>query len=297
MIKLSAIFLSNTVTDLIYETTINSITTLKNSEKFGEEFGLEIILVESNKEYYKNYEFSIDIKVIIPDEEFGFHKFLNIGIETASGDYIALCNNDLIFYENWFAEIIKVKKKHPEILSFSPYDETSNKINKEKIELNNFVLGYEIQKEMTGWCFIVDTTIFNKIKKFDERFKFYYADNDYAMCLIKYNIKHALVCKSKVRHLDGVVTKEMKNNDEFIINKINLNNKELPEYVRKNKGYWELKDDKMSEGVIKFHKKWGSLNMIKYKFKIIKILERYNLSFLNKYILTTSNIFSLKIKK
>ena len=36
---------------------------------------------------------------------------------------------------------------------------------------------------------------------FDEQFKFWYQDNDYAFTLQKFGFKHALITKSKVKHL------------------------------------------------------------------------------------------------
>ena len=38
------------------------------------------------------------------------------------------------------------------------------------------------------------------IGEFDEKFKFWYQDNDYAMNLMKHNIPHYLINTSKVRH-------------------------------------------------------------------------------------------------
>jgi GT2 family glycosyltransferase len=44
-------------------------------------------------------------------------------------------------------------------------------------------------------------SVLNKIGDFDEEFKFWYQDDDYAKTLLKNKIKHALITKSKVTHL------------------------------------------------------------------------------------------------
>lgn len=285
MLKLTAIFLSNTLNDSIFEMTKNCIHSMIEAEKNNTEMVFEVILVESNRSYLtKGYKYDDDINIILPDEVFNFHRFLNFGIKEATGDYIALCNNDLIFNKDWFSEILKVKKTNPEISSFSPYDKNSNKIPKAQIDANNLIKGYEIQKHLTGWCFIVEADTLKLIGNLDERFDFYYADNDYAMSLRKYNITHALVCNSKVLHLGGKVTK-MVIEDKVKFEKPPAEIKNIPKYVTKGKMFWILNDVKMVDGVIKFHKKWGHRKTIKLKLLIIGYLLKYKLGYLNRYIL------------
>ena len=101
----------------------------------------------------------------------------------------------MIFYENWFSEILKVKAENPSIKSFSPFGNI-NKINLVK----SFELGYKVRTHINGWCIITNIEIFKEIGYLDETFDFNYADNDYAMTLKKNNIKHAVVYNSKVEH-------------------------------------------------------------------------------------------------
>lgn len=290
MIKLSAVILSNTTNDSIFEMTKYCIKTLEDSERENLNLSIEIILIESNNHYQElGFNYNDNIKVIMPNEVFNFHRFLNIGINEASGDYIALCNNDLIFSKNWFTEMMKVKNFNQEIMSFSPYDENSNRTSKEIIATNDFILGYEIQKQMTGWCFVVNNEVFNKIGALDEIFNFYYADNDYTMCLRKYNIKHALVTKSIVIHLGALVTKEINKIETDFSKNFQLtelsNRAKIPKYVVKQNFVQILSDEKMIDGVIKFHQKWGHRKIIKLKILIIEDLIKYKLGFLSKYIL------------
>jgi len=286
MIKLSVVILSKTISNSIFEMTKCCFTTLLDSEKENKNLDIEIILVESNKDYIKHgFSYDDNVKIIIPDLEFNFHKFLNIGISAASGEYIALCNNDLIFGKNWFSEMLKIKAVNPEISSFSPYDESSNRLPKDIILANEFVKGYELQKEMTGWCFVVENIIFKKIGKLDERFNFYFADNDYAMCLRKHNIQHALICKSYVTHLRCKVTKEVIKIDSDFIKILKFNRNKIPKYVIKGNMFQILNDDKMIDGVIKFHQKWGHRKTIKLKLLIIEYLKKHNLGFLSRYVL------------
>jgi GT2 family glycosyltransferase len=281
MPKLSVIILSNTVSDLIFETTINCINSLKKSEKFGEEFALEIILVESNKEYDKNYQFSSDVKVIIPNEEFGFHKFLNIGIRASSGNYIALCNNDLIFHKNWFSEILKVSKKRKEILSFSPIDPN---IDKHKYNYE-FLIGYQVPRHIKGWCIVCKKELFDIIGGLDERLKFFYSDNDYAITLVYNNIKHALILNSKVNHLHRITTNEVKKmNDSFF----NMNATKLvaPKYLFKSEVFsWIINDERALFDHNLFFNKWGRINTFNKVLKFSIFFNNLKLNIISKIIL------------
>jgi GT2 family glycosyltransferase len=256
-----------------------------DSENENPNLHFELILIESNSNYLKQgFFYGKAVKVITPNEDFNFHRFLNIGINQATGDFIALCNNDLIFYRNWFSEILRIRDANPTIRSFSPYDETSNKIPKPIIESRRFCEGLEIQKHLTGWCIVIEAKALELIGELDERFNFYYADNDYAMTLRKYNIRHALVCKSIVLHLGGQVRKAIrekhKNGEDYL-----TLNKDIPNYVIAGNMFWILDDEKMIDGVIKFHKKWGGRKVIKIKLLLTEFLVKYKLGYFNRYIL------------
>lgn len=280
--KLSVIILSFTTTEGLFEMTSNCINSLVESESSIE---MEIILVESNKNYLNSgFVYPEFVKIIIPESDFNFHKFLNIGIKYSTAEYIALCNNDLIFYKNWFSEILKVKKENPIIESFSP----SGKIEDYNF-VNEFELGYKVRTHLMGWCIVACKEVFKKIGYLDETFDFNYADNDYAMSLKKHNIRHALVNSSKVEHLEREKVKEKKEGlgegYKKLQENVNLNLKRLPDYIF-NKGNEYLLDDKKSlEDYIKYHNKWGKPNLLHRKNKIADLCIRFHLGFLNRIIL------------
>jgi len=140
---------------------------------------------------------------IYPDTDFGYNKFMNIGIKATSSEYICLCNNDLLFYKNWASEILGVFEKQKEIDSANPlcpsfeYDQKIN--DGPNIIIRNQNLG--INGILTGWCIFMRRSLIKKIGLLDERFTFWYADNDYDMTLRKYRVKHALIKTSLVEHL------------------------------------------------------------------------------------------------
>ena len=126
---LSVIILAKTDSNLSFNTTSNCIETLKKSEDFTDNFKLEIIIIESNKKYNDTFKFPQDVKVIVPYETFGFHKFLNIGIKASKGKFIALCNNDLLFHKNWFSsrlQNVKAVKSYRFFCNYSSRNTNQN---------------------------------------------------------------------------------------------------------------------------------------------------------------------------
>ncbi len=281
MPKFSLIVLSKTDNDSIFKMNLDCFNSFIDSTK-KEGIGYEIILVESNKK--ANYKYNIDhFQMLTPEGKFNFHKFLNIGISTAIGEYLILSNNDVLFDVNWLIEVCKVAKNNPGICSFSPYDTMANKLPKHQIENNNYIVGYQVQKHITGWCLILHKEVFKSIKKLDERFDFYYADNDYAMMLRKYNLKHALVTNAKVSHLESMSSKVPK-----MLQANKKINPKVPKYIIRENWTWVLENDKMIEGLITFHDKWGSRGIIKMKLKASNVLSKLGLGYFNRFILFNS---------
>lgn len=281
--KLSVVILAMTSTEELFEMTSNCISSLIDSESGVE---MEIIIIESNKNFLiSSFKYPEFVKIIVPESDFNFHKFLNVGIKASTGDFIALCNNDLIFYNNWFSEILKVKEENPDIKSFSP----SGKIEDYSFS-KIFELGYKVRTHVMGWCIVANRDVFPKIGFLDETFDFCYADNDYAMTLKKSNIKHAVVNTSKVEHLEREKRRDkVKNIDELYKNiqpNININLNNLPDYVFSSDYKWLLQDEKGLIDHLKFHKKWGNPNLLYKKNKLVDILIHCHLGFFNRFILT-----------
>lgn len=276
--KLSTIILAMTTTEELFKMTSNCINSLMVSER---DIDMEIIIIESNKNYFNsNFKYPEFVTVIVPESDFNFHKFLNIGIKVSTGEYVALCNNDLIFYNNWFAEILKVKKENPWIKSFSP----SGKIDNCSIT-NKFEIGYKVQTHVKGWCIVANREVFPSIGFLDETFDFYYADNDYAMSLKCNNIKHALVFNSYVMHLEkkppSGIEGYLEHKKDFIAKY------KIPDYLLKGDYEWILEDEKSLSGFLKFYNKWGSPNLVYRKNKIADILLKYKLGYFIKFLFKT----------
>lgn len=272
--KLSTVILAKTSSADLYEMTMNAVRSLRAAEITVEH---EIIIVESNANYLTDgFNYPDPVKVIIPNEKFNFHRFLNIGIQHATGNFIALCNNDLIFHQNWFTEILKISNLHPEILSFSPSGVPNT--NSQQID---FLIGYKVMQQIKGWCIVVQPKIFKKIGVLDETFSFYYADNDYGMTLKYHNIKHALVYSSYVEHLE----KKAKPKTESILNEAFIRKYNIPDYLLHERFHYLYYNENDFKDFMKFHNKWGSVKILYRKNKIADLLLKYNLGYFNRFFL------------
>jgi len=282
----SAIILSNTKSQSIFDMTLRCIESMIEAEVHNPEINFEVLLIESNKQIHNSpYQFPEYVKVIIPTEEFNFHKFLNIGIKAATGGLVGLFNNDLIFHKNWFTEILNVKKQYPKVKSFCPVDYDSKFTPKTFFEGKDYLFGYKVRRHIVGWCIIAEKSMFDKTGLLDELFSFFYADDEYSLMLQKYGIRHVLVAKSEVSHLESKVSKELEKKKSAFFDDVEIPKKDIPKYIFTEQNRWMLERKKLLQGHIIFHKKWGSPKTIAIKSKIARIFIVNGLGFLNKYFL------------
>ncbi len=201
---LDVVIISYAKDDYCRTLTINCILSLMSSEDNANDI-FNIIVVESEPGITWNH-LSENVKTFPAPLPYGYHKFLNFGRKMGNSPWVALCNNDLIFRKNWFSSIIEASEQLPDFMSFSPMCPMTQTLY--GINENMGVLeGYEIRKQISGWCIVHKRDIYDIIGDLDERFHHWFCDNDYAMELISKKVRHALVTKSIVEHHDNNIGK------------------------------------------------------------------------------------------
>jgi len=200
----------------LHQETISCIKSLVNSEK-SDIIKFHITIVESNKDIcYDNIEsIGHTIKTIYSNKPFGYHTYLNIGLNEGNSEWTCLCNSDLIFKNHWATEILKVilaQRQHDskswEYVSASP---ANPREDWHYNNLNNIMVGYAVRQHVAGWCLFQSRNIFQKIGKLEERIKFWFCDNWYSVAMQFYKIPHIFVGTSIVEHhnnIEGTTTKE-----------------------------------------------------------------------------------------
>ncbi len=149
----------------------------------------ELILVDNGstdgtREYLKSLN---NVKLILNDENKGFSKGNNQGIEIAEGEYIGFLNNDILLYPDWFEKIEAVfEKENAAFVSprhINPhYDTTDEKTYIEYFKKNfDYRQNYEKSfDECVFSCVITKRDVIDKIGTFDENYaQAFFEDNDF----------------------------------------------------------------------------------------------------------------------
>ena len=214
--KVDIVIVSYAKDDYCKNLTENCIKSLFHSEDDKDLFN--VIVVESEPGVKWEEKFTQNVTTYEAPLPYGYHKFLNFGRKKGNSEWVALCNNDLQFTINWFSKILKANKENPDVISFSPIcpmTQTLYGINPH----TGIHLGYEIRKQISGWCIVHKREIYEKTGDLDERFYHWFCDNDYAMTLQEVGLKHALVTDSIVIHHEKNIGKTtervVETNDEM----------------------------------------------------------------------------------
>jgi len=157
--------------------------------------GYEAVVVETNTKLKgKDIPLTSKCRFIFPDEPFNYNRFLNLGIETIKDDKILISNNDVVYHKDSLDILSKALDVYD---SVSPKDYNNRK---HEFFYDGPVEGYDIGVHITGCSIGINRKTLNTIGKFDESFKFWYQDNDYANLLKKHNLKHALIPDALATH-------------------------------------------------------------------------------------------------
>lgn len=276
MPKLSVIILSYALDDEVYQMNTRCLDSLFASEQWTEG-ELEVLLMESNRT--ATYQYDARVRIMIPEEKFGFHRFFNIGMDHTTGEFIAFCNNDILFQPNWWTAIKRIKEQHPKFMCFSPLDRSYPMMTEEQMpSTKDYYIGWENKRHFAAWCFVWERKVFDVMGKFDEIFDFYSADDDELQTMHYYGIPNVLVTSSEVKHLSQIVT-----------NKVGVDKYRITDYEKYplseqeiKRGYTWLWDDvRFYLAHRRFENKWGNEWMRK---RVNRLLDKYE--FLNINIVT-----------
>jgi GT2 family glycosyltransferase len=194
------IILSDSKTPELKKVTENCLKSLKESENL--DFDICVVDNKTDFEGVRNLKIS---------EQFNYNKFMNIAARTSNSEWIVFCNNDLIFYKNWFTELMKYQ-----------YDVMSPKCPKDvrQANINKIEFGNRIGKYFSGWCFMMKRSIYDKIGGLNEEYIFWCADNITIKQLETIGIIPYIIPTSNVLHLGSQTLNTMSNKHELTTEQI-----------------------------------------------------------------------------
>lgn len=174
----------------IQQMTQNAINTAINGSKG---IKINVIVVESQK--YVKYN---NAKTIYPDFPFNYNSYGNFGIKQGTAHYVMHANNDLLFKPNWLNELIKAN--HPLVSPKEPRDSRQRDIVVNEI-------GDVTGRHFSGWCFMMERSLWEKIGGFDEDVNFYCSDDAVIEQCKLQGVEPMLVVNSIVQHLVSTTLK------------------------------------------------------------------------------------------
>jgi len=222
-IEIDMIFISYAQSDELKEVTNNAITSLMMSED-PDKINFNVVVIESEKSLHP-YQYP-GSKTVYPEVPFGYHRYLNIGIDMTSSPFICLCNNDLTFYPHWATEILRPFHQFLDVVSASPFCTIHHP--RMGFKMNDGVkIGYRTRHEVAGWCIFLKRELLRKTGKLDENYIFWCADDDYINTLYTLNFPHILVTSSIVDHFESKTLKkqtkqreiELTDNETYVFKK------------------------------------------------------------------------------
>lgn len=226
--KVSVIIVHYQVKDLLQ----NCILSI---QKYFQGFDYEIIVVDNhspNQEWKSLITEFKDVHFIELGENLGFAKANNIGVKSATGEYVYILNPDTEIEGNYFNEILDFADKqenfgalglrmHDADGNFLPESKRSvpaliNSFEKLFTKLNNDSKTYyrndvsetEIAEVevMTGANLLIKKTVYEKVGGFDERYFMYGEDIDLCYTILESGYRNFYYGKYSILHYKGEST-------------------------------------------------------------------------------------------
>ena len=223
-IEIDVVFISYAQTEDLKQVTEGAIASLMNSEE-SDKIKFNVVVIESERSL-SPYQYPYS-QTVYPEVPFGYHEYLNIGINMTSAPFICLCNNDLVFHRNWATEILKPFFQYSDVVSASPFCSIHHPREGYKVN-DGLRIGYRIREELLGWCIFLKRDILKRIGRLDRNLIFWCADNDYGNTLYMMKMPHILVTSSIVDHLESRTL-----NDQSNERKLELTDQETDYFKKK----------------------------------------------------------------
>lgn len=219
-----------------------TIKCVESIRKYTQKGTYEIIIVDnhSTDETVEWLMKQDDIKKVFNNENLGFPKGCNQGIEIATGENIMLLNNDVIVTKNWLENLVRHLYSSEDIGAVGPltnsciYNQSikvnykdNDEMQKFAEEKNNYKLELcEERLKLIGFCFLVKGEVLQKVGLLDEIFTpGNFEDDDLSLRIIKEGYK-LLLCKDTfIHHYGGVTFDSNKKTTEY--NNLIIRNREI----------------------------------------------------------------------
>lgn len=174
---------------------MNCINTCRISEAFcGKK--MNIIVIES----YAEKASGQDKTVLYLEDPYNCHRAVKSVLPHLTQEWVGIFNNDVLFYPDWFTEILKAHEARPDISSFSTWSQLWDWHPNIFPDPEPIIEGYDVGRIFCGWAFIIKTELLKTIRM-DERCDFWYSDNIMADEMRERGLIHALIPAARIDHI------------------------------------------------------------------------------------------------
>ncbi len=164
---------------------------------------IELIIVDNastdgTKEFLSSYKHhKLKLVIISNDENLGFPKAVNIGIEESNGKYVVIANNDILFNDGWLSRMIEVAESDSKIGLIGPISNEVSGLQKDENALYKTIgemkiYAGDVKQNNKGQvlnfprlaflCTLIKRELIETIGGLDERFSpGNYEDDDYCL--------------------------------------------------------------------------------------------------------------------
>jgi GT2 family glycosyltransferase/ubiquinone/menaquinone biosynthesis C-methylase UbiE len=161
-----------------------------------------------------------DLKVILNDQNCGFPKACNQGLEIANGEYVLLLNNDTVVTSGWLSNLEAALQSSPDIGAVSLLTNSSSygqaiQTNYTTIEemhvfsksfnMSNQQL-WEERAKLIGFCMLIKKSVLDQVGGLDERFTPGNFEDDDLSLRIRLAGYRLLLCRDTFIHHYGSVS-------------------------------------------------------------------------------------------
>lgn len=245
---------------------------------------IEIILVDNGSidqsiQFVKeNYP---DVRVVEAGRNLGFAGGNNAGAEIATGEYLALINNDAVAHPQWLASMVEVAVQQPEYVCIASkiLNQTGQTIDFVGSALNlygrSFQLDegtgvgssfYEDQREILAPCggaMLIRKDVFVEIGGFDEDYIAYFEDVDLGWRLWLLGYKVLFVPQAVVYHKQHQTGVGFPTEQRYVLSEANALRTVIKNFGQEN--FWQILSFNLFMGVKKSLEQ-AQLNRLQYQF-------------------------------
>ncbi|MFP7470740.1 bifunctional glycosyltransferase family 2 protein/class I SAM-dependent methyltransferase [Niallia taxi] len=198
---------------------------IESIRKYTQKGFYEIIVVDNNSsddtvQWLKEQE---DLKTIFNEENLGFPKGCNQGIEIAEGDNILLLNNDTIVTNNWLENLLVALNSSEKVgcvgavtnncSNFQTVPTNYQSIEDMQLFAQEFNKSNPVQWEerlkLVGFCMLIKKSVVDEIGLLDEQFSpGNFEDDDYSFRIRKAGYKLLLCGDTFIHHFGSTSFKD-----------------------------------------------------------------------------------------